>query len=384
MLQPVFTRRPAPRGKVRVGLVCPYSLDVPGGVQNHVRDLAEVLLARGHEVGVLAPGERPTPSRPTSSSPAGPSPVPYNGSVARLAFGPRVAARTTRWLREGDFDLVHVHEPLSPSVSVLALWAGDVPIVATFHTANLRSRTLARVASVLRPSIEKIAARIAVSEAARVDPGPAPRRRAGRDPERALLRPSSRRPSPSPVAAAGTRGRVPRPHRRTAQGARRAARRVADRAGRRPREPAAGGGSRRGRPRRRAAADPEHVDVPRTGRRRDRATAARVGHAVRRTADQGRELRHRAGRGDGGRRARGRQRPARLPCRARRRPGGEAVPHGRRCRPAPTRWSGCCAIRTSARRRGRPGRAVVRATTGAAWLPRSSPSTRRSSGRRRR
>src|SRR5207342_3189073 len=114
-------RRPAPG--MKVGLVCPYSLDVPGGVQNHVRDLAEVLRARGHEVGVLAPGERPE-TLPAYVTLVGKAvAVPYNGSVARLAFGPRVSARTTRWLREGQFDLVHIHEPLAPSVSVLALWA---------------------------------------------------------------------------------------------------------------------------------------------------------------------------------------------------------------------------------------------------------------------
>ncbi len=94
-------------------------------------------------------------------------PVRYNGSVARLAFGPRVAARTSGWLREGAFDLLHVHEPLSPSVAVIALWAADIPVVATFHTANLRSRTLSSLAAMLRPTIEKISARIAVSESAR-------------------------------------------------------------------------------------------------------------------------------------------------------------------------------------------------------------------------
>ena len=152
---------------MKVGLVCPYSLDVPGGVQNHVRDLAEVLTSRGHKVGVLAPGEL-SAGLPAYVTLAGRAvPVPYNGSVARLAFGPRVSARTTRWLREGQFDLVHIHEPLAPSVSVLALWACEAPVVATFHTANVRSRTMAAVASIVRPSTEKISARIAVSDVAR-------------------------------------------------------------------------------------------------------------------------------------------------------------------------------------------------------------------------
>ena len=152
---------------MRVGLVCPYSLDVPGGVQNHVRDLASELRSSGHEVSVLAPGE-PDDELPAYVEVVGKAvPVPYNGSVARLAFGPRVATRTARWLHDGDFDVVHLHEPLVPSVSLLALWAAEQPVVATFHSAIPRSRVMSSMASVLRPSIEKISARIAVSESAR-------------------------------------------------------------------------------------------------------------------------------------------------------------------------------------------------------------------------
>ena len=152
---------------MKIGLVCPYSLDVPGGVQNHVRDLAKVLTGRGHEVGVLAPGEV-EPGLPAYVETVGKAvPVRYNGSVARLAFGPRVANRTRRWLRDGGFDVLHVHEPATPSVSLLALWAAEGPVVATFHTANVRSRSLSSAAALLRPSLEKISARIAVSEAAR-------------------------------------------------------------------------------------------------------------------------------------------------------------------------------------------------------------------------
>lgn len=153
---------------MRIGIVCPYSLDVPGGVQNHVKDLAEALIGLGHEVSVLAPSSDDGDDLPAYVVPAGGAvPVPYNGSVARLAFGPKAAARTRRWMREGGFDVVHVHEPAAPSLSLLALWAADGPLVATFHTSNVRSRTLSASASVLRPSMEKITARIAVSEYAR-------------------------------------------------------------------------------------------------------------------------------------------------------------------------------------------------------------------------
>jgi phosphatidyl-myo-inositol alpha-mannosyltransferase len=153
--------------QVHIGLVCPYSLDVPGGVQNHVRDLAAVLAGRGHQVGVLAPGE-PSTDLPAYVTTAGKAmPVRFNGSVARVAFGPRAVSRVRRWLADGQFDVLHVHEPSAPSVSMLALWASDVPVVGTFHSAMPRSRAMSSTASLLRPTMEKITARIAVSEAAR-------------------------------------------------------------------------------------------------------------------------------------------------------------------------------------------------------------------------
>ena len=152
---------------MKVGIVCPYSWDVPGGVQFHVRDLAEVLLARGHQVSVLAPADDDA-ALPAYVVPAGRAvPVPYNGSVARVSFGPLSAARVRRWLREGGFDVLHIHEPATPSLSILACWAATGAIVATFHTSNLRSRAMSAAYPILEPALEKIGARIAVSEDAR-------------------------------------------------------------------------------------------------------------------------------------------------------------------------------------------------------------------------
>lgn len=151
---------------MRIGLVCPYSFEAHGGVQNHVLGLAESLTASGHQVQVLAPGDQRDglPAYLTTTGRA--VPMPYNGSVARVSFGPLVAARVRRWLEAGRFEVVHIHEPATPSVSVLALWAARVPVVATFHTAQLRGRALESAGTVLRPGLRKIAAHIAVSHTA--------------------------------------------------------------------------------------------------------------------------------------------------------------------------------------------------------------------------
>ncbi|WP_329130127.1 glycosyltransferase family 4 protein [Streptomyces sp. NBC_01476] len=152
---------------MRIGIVCPYSWDVPGGVQFHIRDLAEHLIGLGHEVSVLAPADDETPLPAYAVSAGRAVPVPYNGSVARLNFGFLSAARVRRWLHDGNFDVVHIHEPTSPSLGLLACWAAQGPIVATFHTSNPRSRAMIAAYPILQPALEKIRARIAVSEYAR-------------------------------------------------------------------------------------------------------------------------------------------------------------------------------------------------------------------------
>jgi phosphatidyl-myo-inositol alpha-mannosyltransferase len=150
---------------LRIGMVCPYSLDVPGGVQAHVFGLAAALRARGHEVRVLAPAEGPVPSFVTAVGRA--VGVPYNGSVARVAFGPVAYARVRRWLVGHRFDVLHLHEPTTASISAIALHLADGPVVATFHTATERSRALAALGGFIQPLMEKVTARIAVSPSAR-------------------------------------------------------------------------------------------------------------------------------------------------------------------------------------------------------------------------
>ena len=150
-------------------MVCPYSFDVPGGVQSHVLQLANVFHSDGHDVSVLAPAspdaDESLPDYVVSGGKA--IPIPYNGSVARLRFGPATHRKVKKWLQQGQFDVLHLHEPNAPSLSMLALNIAEGPIVATFHTSTTKSLTLSVFEPILRPMHEKIVGRIAVSDLAR-------------------------------------------------------------------------------------------------------------------------------------------------------------------------------------------------------------------------
>lgn len=157
-----------PGKKLKIGIVCPYSWDTPGGVQNHIRDLAEFCISSGHEVSVLAPASDDSNLPPYVVNAGKPVAIPYNGAVARVLFGPIAFARVRAWISTGDFDVVHLHEPAIPSLSLLACWAAQGPMVGTFHAAAKHQKIIYAIGPILEPAIEKLSARIAVSEAARL------------------------------------------------------------------------------------------------------------------------------------------------------------------------------------------------------------------------
>jgi phosphatidylinositol alpha-mannosyltransferase len=155
---------------LRIVQVCPYSWDVPGGVQMHVRELSAHLRKRGHTVRILAPGRR-RGRRDDVWIVGRAVPVRGNGSVARISFGPQVASVVGRALREAEPDIIHVHEPLVPSVSMHAVLQANAPVVATFHSNVGRERVgsfwFQLAVPMIRPVWNRLARRIAVSEAAR-------------------------------------------------------------------------------------------------------------------------------------------------------------------------------------------------------------------------
>jgi phosphatidylinositol alpha-mannosyltransferase len=144
---------------VRVGLVCPYSWSVPGGVQSHVAGLASALQALGVETEILAPEGGDVPLGRGL-------PIPSNGSVQRVALSPATVVRTARAVRRRGYDVVHLHEPMLPAVCLTAIAAACVPIVATFHMYRRALLWYAVFAPVVRAAARRLDACIAVSPAA--------------------------------------------------------------------------------------------------------------------------------------------------------------------------------------------------------------------------
>jgi len=149
-------------GVLRVGMVCPYSLSVPGGVQAQVLGLARELRRTGIEVRVLGPCDGPPPA--TFVTPMGNSlPTSANGSMAPLAPDPAAALRTMRTLVEEEFDVLHLHEPFAPGPTMTTMLLHPAPVVATFHAAG-SSASYEYLSRPIRAAAKNIDHRVVVSK----------------------------------------------------------------------------------------------------------------------------------------------------------------------------------------------------------------------------
>ncbi|MDQ6783060.1 MAG: glycosyltransferase family 4 protein, partial [Actinomycetota bacterium] len=151
---------------LRVGLVCPYSLTLPGGVQGQVLGLGEALRRQGIDARVLGPCDGPPPH--AAVTPLGNSvPAAGNGSVAAIAPDPACVLRTIRALRDEEFDVLHLHEPLVPGPTLTALVFSEAPLVATFHRSG-ESLGYRAVRPLARFVGDRVAVGAAVSEEAEI------------------------------------------------------------------------------------------------------------------------------------------------------------------------------------------------------------------------
>ena len=155
---------------MRIVQISPYSWDVPGGVQVHIGQLSRHLRERGHDVIVLAPGDAPG-FQEGARIVGRPYPVHVNGSVARLCFSRRSSRVVRKALEVFTPDVIHVHDPLTPSTSMLGVLHRNAPVVATFHSyfarEHFEGRVYTAIAPLLRPVWRKVDRRLAVSAAAR-------------------------------------------------------------------------------------------------------------------------------------------------------------------------------------------------------------------------
>ncbi len=155
---------------MRIAAVCPYDWSAHGGVRAHVASLCAEL-ARRHDVAILAPASAPLegedPLDAVVHVVGRAVAVPFNRSVARVAASPLAGRRTLATLRDLAPDVVHVHEPGVPAVALAAAQRGPQPVVGTFHAWSDRDRLYRSTGPYGRHVARGLAARLAVSEAAR-------------------------------------------------------------------------------------------------------------------------------------------------------------------------------------------------------------------------
>lgn len=152
---------------MRVALVCPYDLSIPGGVQSQVLGLADTLVRNGHVVSLIGPGRPGSWSVPGAESVAVGRCVrlPANGSLAPVAPYPRAMRRAAQALAAFSPEVIHLHEPLVPGPTLAALLAARAPIVATFHRAD-PGRVYGAYARLFRRFVRRIGVVVAVSKTA--------------------------------------------------------------------------------------------------------------------------------------------------------------------------------------------------------------------------
>jgi phosphatidylinositol alpha-mannosyltransferase len=159
---------------MKIGLVSSYDWSYPGGVRDHIRHLSEQFIKMGHDVRILAPGPGTKGKFPEAHiyNMGRTIPLPINGSIARITFVPALTWRVRRVLQREHFDVIHIHEPLVPGLSLTVLRLSRTLTVGTFHAfANPRMTSTPYLAYAsaypfLRPYFRRLAGRIAVSSAA--------------------------------------------------------------------------------------------------------------------------------------------------------------------------------------------------------------------------
>jgi phosphatidylinositol alpha-mannosyltransferase len=135
---------------VKIGIVVPFSWSFWGAVVEHAELQAAALEERGHEVRLIIgndpPGQFTRVLHPRVGRHGDPPPnvipvgrsviVPANGSLPNLVLSPRSYFRVVRALERERFDVLHLHEPMTPTICLTTLIRARCPLVATFHASG--------------------------------------------------------------------------------------------------------------------------------------------------------------------------------------------------------------------------------------------------------
>ncbi len=154
---------------MKIALVTPYDWSQPGGVNNHVSNLAENFIRRGHDVRIVASASRPPKRAPDYLTIIGESTIglPASGSVANVCLSYNLGPRVKRLLQREGFDIVHMHEPFMPLLPFQFVRYSPYTNVATFHaTREGGSRLYAYSKIIINPWWHNIHGRVVVSRAA--------------------------------------------------------------------------------------------------------------------------------------------------------------------------------------------------------------------------
>src|SRR5690606_37027201 len=123
---------------MKILLVSAFDFSYPGGVNEHILHLDRQFRSLGHETRVLSPrsDEEGEEDDGHFYKLGVTVPFPSNGSTARITLSPFFSGKVKEFLQREQFDIIHLHEPLAPTLPLMVLLHSKSINIGTFHAAR--------------------------------------------------------------------------------------------------------------------------------------------------------------------------------------------------------------------------------------------------------